>query len=170
MNIAITCDRSLASFLISADQGSYNGYGSAARPSFMDLFAFSIIFEKRIISSIWGVTFSKSFWTKQKNRNWRLTECEMLPWKRLDKYELANQSYLFWWFKKNLKAFFFTNCFHSTKRKSRKSHFSILVIDHCMKLNYVPIVCVTSMVHSRIHKKFNIKSTKDFPIYIYMLQ
>jgi hypothetical protein len=70
----------------------------------MDLFVFSITFE--IISSIWSMTFNKSFFNQTKNRNWRLTECEMLPWKRLDKYELANQSYLFWWFKKILKCFF----------------------------------------------------------------
>jgi len=38
----------------------------------MDLFAFSIVFEKRIISSIWSVTFNKSFFNKTKNRNWRL--------------------------------------------------------------------------------------------------
>lgn len=107
----------------------------------MDLFVFSITFE--IISSIWSITFNKSFFNKTKNRNWRLTECEMLPWKRLDKYELANQSYLFWWFKKILKCFFLNNCFHSTKRESRKSHFSILVKDHCMELNYIPIVCAS---------------------------
>jgi hypothetical protein len=60
----------------------------------------------------------------------------MLPWKRLDKYELANQSYLFWWFNKILKCFFLNNCFHSTKRESRKSQFSILVKDHYILLNH----------------------------------
>ena len=102
----------------------------------MDIFVFSITFE--IISSIWSITFNKSFFNQTKNRNWRLTECEMLPWKRLDKYELANQSYLFLWFKKILNAFFLTTA-SIVQNENRAS----LVKDHCMELNYIPIVCAS---------------------------